>query len=197
MRTVIVIVWTALVFVSLATAVAAFIDLHTILVTCPTLTLLGLLFAVVTLSRQSWPCLIFGLSAPFVCALCAFLIAFFRLGPDWGTGWPIVAVFVAYNIVMLPPAVFILTRVGRKPRADESRSTWRFGMKAILSLMTAVSVIAVVLRFAAKSKNDLVFFGTFAGICAMLAAFVVWRFSLIRKGLTDIDASKQTIDFHS
>jgi hypothetical protein len=192
-QTVILIIWIAQFLASFAAAFFANCDLRSVLFSGPVLSLLGLLFASASLSRRSWSYLILGLSAPSICALCAFLIAAFRLGPQWETGWPIAVILVVYSIAISPVAVVVLLDVRRTSPDKEIAPAWRFSMKTLFVITTVVCFLSVPLRFAvelAELHADSAVFVLFAIFTVVLSTLVAWRFAVRRRTLTPCDSVK-------
>jgi hypothetical protein len=192
-RTVILIIWFAQFLTSFAAAFLANWNLRSILYTGPVLSLLGVLFASATCSRRSWSCLILGLSAPSICALCALLIAAFRLGPQWETGWPIAVILVIYSIAISPLAVVVLLGLRRTSPDKEVAPPWRFSMKTLLGITTVVCLLSMPLRFAVELvelRADSALFILFAIFIVALSALVAWRFAVRRRALASGESAK-------
>jgi hypothetical protein len=183
-----VVIWIAHFVTSFATALAANFNLRSILYSGPALSLVGLLFVAVTLSRLCWSYLIFGLAAPLTCALCAILIAIFRLGPRWETGWPIAVIFVFYDIAISPLALMVLFKLRRTLQETKSPYAWRFSVKTLFILMTAVSVLCVALRVVVDLETERAVFTAFAVVTASLSAIITWRFLVERRKASPVAA---------
>jgi hypothetical protein len=159
-----------------AAAIAATIELETILISGPLLSLIGWLFAWMTIHQHSWASLIYGLSAPLTCTLCAVLIAIFRWGPDWNTGWPIAMILVLYAILLSPLAAVVYFTSETSEWIGRPPATWQFDMKWMLGLMTGICLLTVAARFLVGLQNEEAVFGGFALVCTVLSILVVRRF---------------------
>jgi hypothetical protein len=167
---------------ALSAWIAAWFNVETILVTGPLLSVTGLAFAVVVRQRGSWSPVLFGVSAPAVCALGAFVIAAFHLGPEKAHG-PILVIFTTYSLSLLPASLFVLAHIWNWPEV-KTRSIgdpWRYSLKSLLVVMTAVAIVSAVCASIFKSNlPDYFVFGGFASGAMVLIALVVWRFYIHR-----------------
>jgi hypothetical protein len=91
---------------------AVAIGIESILVTGPLLAIIGLVLAVLSMRLQSWSTFAFAVSAPFVAALIALMIALCGMGPREAEE-PVLVVMSAYFFLVLPVAIFALTAISR------------------------------------------------------------------------------------
>lgn len=153
---------------------------ETIVVSGPLLTMIGLAVAIVTCPWYSWAALFVGLSAPVVCAIGAFIIAGFQLDPVQANR-PIIMLLAIYLLCMAPTAIHVVKRILRQPPnlAIAFSLRWRYSLKSLLGMMTAVAILAVVLPaiLEALVRDFPINFALF-GIAAILSSVaVVWRFT--------------------
>jgi hypothetical protein len=167
---------------------ACLVDVESIVGTGPALSIVGLLLALATRRLNSWSAVAFGLSGPLVCALGAALIA---VG-DWSPGeaqQPITILLGAYFLMVMPLAVVSRFAILRWQPVELGKRDhrWRYSMKMLLILMTAVCVVATVGRFVARNfifgqlVGEGYAFMTFALAAALLSGAILWRFLARRR----------------
>jgi hypothetical protein len=162
---------------------AAWYLLESIVATGPILTVIGFAFAMAVRPLNLWVPLLVGLSAPVVCALGAFSIAVFHLGPQEAR-LPILIILATYLLVALPAAAIAAAQVLQWPNHLSSRpkSTWRYSMKSLLGMMTVVAVLTVLATAVFRSIPDFpIVFGAYSFATTLLACIVLWRFLLQRR----------------
>jgi hypothetical protein len=163
-------------------AMVVFFDVETIVVTGPTLTLIGVALALVARPLVSWTVLLFSLSAPWICALGAFLIAFFELSPDDAYA-PILTIILFYALLISPIAILARRTIRAWSAMTRTRWALRYNMKSLFVLMTGVCVAAAVLSYLANVALGFpVVFGTFGIIAASIPFLIAWRFRADRRG---------------
>ena len=159
--------------------IAAAMEIESILVTGPLLTIIGLLFATVTRRIGSIAVLVYGLSGPLMCALCAGLIAYYSWGPE-PSRRPINSIIVAYTALIAPVAIGTFYRIRRFPAQSYARQpyAWRYSLKSMLVVMTAVCVLIAATQTLMRlvPRGESLIFGGYALVCVTLSAIVVWRF---------------------
>jgi hypothetical protein len=181
-RTLAPIAWGIQFVAALVALVAAAIEVESIVVTGPILTISGLFNAVMSSSSASWAKLFAGLSAPLVCALIAACIGVFDWNPDEAEG-PIFVIMGLYLFILLPIAAFAFNR-GYDPQAKATAELPRlqFSMKSMLIAMTAFCFAIALWRFLlGVSRGDDIFFDAYALIVVMLCGAVIWRFAVYRR----------------
>ncbi len=173
------------------TAIAIFacaIDVESILFSGPALTLSAMATVVLARPLCSRRVMVYGLSAPLVCALGAFLIAIFNWGPG-DAEEPILLLLTLYGIfVAMPAAIVAIPVVFRwQPVPDERRPfSWQFSLRSLLLVTTAACILIPILRyaFADPSPGDIGVFGTFilAAISLVGLSLFVFANDLRRRG---------------
>jgi hypothetical protein len=164
--------------------IANWVQTETIVVSGPLLTIIGLAMATVTRPWFSWVALFVGLSAPAVCALGAFIIAVFQLGPS-EANYPVMALLSIYLLCLVPTATYVFTRILSQPPnpANPSRKGWRYSLKTLLVLMTVVAVFTVVLTsiFELLIHDFPINFALFGSVAIASSIAVAWRFVAERR----------------
>jgi hypothetical protein len=160
--------------------IANTIETETIVGSGPLLTIVGLAMAITTRPWYSWAALFVGLSAPAVCALGAFMIAVFQLGPS-EANYPVTALLSIYLLCLVPSATAVFKGVLSQPPnpAIPSPSGWRYSLRTLLVLMTLVAILTVVISsiFELLIRDFPINFALF-GIAAILSSVAVaWRFA--------------------
>ncbi|HEY3392225.1 MAG TPA: hypothetical protein VGK58_05940 [Lacipirellulaceae bacterium] len=187
-------VWYAQVLAILAMlAMVIFFDIETIVATGPTLTVIGLALALVTRPLVNLHVLLFGISAPLICALGALIIAFFELDPGEAYA-PILTILSLYALLILPLA--LLARRTIREWSVTSRPRWvlRYNMKSLFAAMTGVCVAATILSYLANVALGFpIVFGAFGVIAAALPFVIAWRFRSDRRQLDQSVSSEGAI----
>lgn len=172
-------VWAAQLVATVGMVIPAFVEIEWIMGAGPILSIAGLVMATFARRLQSTVVLLYGLSGPLVCALCAALIAINSWGPEESRA-PIGVIIVVYAILAVPLAIVAFLQI-RWPYAEPSAKpprAWQFSLRSLLVLMTAVCVVIAVgrLLFRNVSRDESYFFGGYALACIVLSAGVAWRF---------------------
>jgi hypothetical protein len=163
--------------------VLAWYFLESIVATGPILTVIGFAFTMAVRPLNLWAPLLVGLSAPMVCALGAFGIAIFHLSPEEAR-LPILSILTIYVLVVLHSAAISGVQILQRPNHVSfcPRSAWRYSMKSLLGMMTAVAVLTALATAAFQSVPDFpIVFGAYSFATTSLACIVVWRFSVQRR----------------
>jgi hypothetical protein len=163
------------------------LDVESILVTGPLLVATGLALAIVTRPVGSLTALLFGLSAPAVCAIVAFAIAALRWDPPEAER-PVLVIAQLYMILSVLPAIIVLIQIWRwqTPSFPRLPRVWRFSMKMLLAVMTGVAISLGLLTTIAKVLNDVrPVFTLFGFIVITLTAVVARGFFLERRRLIE------------
>jgi hypothetical protein len=177
--------WAGQVLTTLTVLLSACLNIESIVFGFPVLTILGLLLALVSRPIASWSAMLFALSAPVVCAIGALAIAAFEMMPD-DAQTPIASMLVLYGMLITPVAVAAALRIRDWKVDATSRSSafWRYSLKSLLILMTAVCVVATVLSLAFKSTLGFpLAFASFGLVAIGLACVVAARFVSDRRRL--------------
>jgi hypothetical protein len=169
---------------AIAAWVAARFTVESIVVTGPLLTIIGLALAVAVRRIDVWMPLLFGLSAPVLSALGALIIAVFHLGPD-AAQRPILAILSVYLICLVPVAMVVFYQILQWPVYPfvGAPRAWRYSLKALLVLMTAVCVLTALLAGIAKSisRDFPLAFGAFGSVTIVLVGLVARQFYVCRR----------------
>jgi hypothetical protein len=179
--------------------IAAVIEIESILWAGPTLTVVGLLRAAVTRPLVSLVTLFDSLSAPFVCALIALLIAAF----DWGPGdadVPVAVILTVYLLFFLPITFATVgSHFSWQPKsASHAPATWQFSLKSMLFAMTAICLIIALGRLLTEGfRNDDIIFGGYALVVLTLCGLVIWRFIAYRRRVTFSTKIDESSEAHS
>jgi hypothetical protein len=186
--------WAAQLVAAVSALVAAMIEIESILVFGPVLSLIGLAMAAITRRLESWTTIAYGLSAPLACAFGATLIALNDWGPP-AAGKPIVLILMAYQVLAVPLAIgsFFQIRCWRLRLPDDGRRVWQFSMKTMLIWMSAVCLFAALGQFFVRQAvdNEVLVFGSFATAACAFAAIIVWRSVGVRRTPTSVEARSQ------
>jgi hypothetical protein len=176
----------AAIAIALIAALAAF---ESIVVAGPALSAAGLLLGSVTSRYGNRPILIYALSAPLVCSLCALLIAANSWGPSEAAR-PITTIIVAYTVVSAPCAIVALKQIHRTPDVKYHRKPWQFSLKSMLMATTAVCVLIGMGQLMVAYLPDYPWrifdsywfgFGGFAFLSLALSAWVWRRYDAARQ----------------
>lgn len=162
--------------------IAAYVDVESILVTGPALTVAGLALAFVVRQRGAWTPVLFGLSGPAVCAIGAFTIASFHLSKDEAY-WPVLVIFTLYLLLLLPAYFFVLVHIRHWPEFEmrSAGDRWRYSLKSLLVVMTAVAIASALCASIIQSElSDYVVFAAFGSTATVLLGLVAWRFYMHR-----------------
>src|SRR4051812_3584286 len=161
---------------------AAWHSVETILATGPSLAVAGLALALLVRQRGTWTPLLFALSAPAVCALGAFAIACFHLGPPEAYR-PILTLLTIYLVMLLPAAIVVFIHIRRWPtlKLAVTQGTWRYSLRSLLTLMTVVAICTAALATALRSISEPFIFAAFGSAAMVLMGLVVWRFFVYRR----------------
>lgn len=171
--------WAAQLVATVGMVIPAFVEIEWIMGAGPLLSIAGLVMAAVACRLQSTVVLLYGLSAPLVCALCAGLIAINSWGPE-ESRLPIGVIIVVYALLVVPLAWGAFRQI-RQPRAeprDMPPRDWQFSLRSLLILMTAVCVVIAVAQFFVRNvpRDESFLFGSYALLCIVLSTGVAWRF---------------------
>jgi hypothetical protein len=156
----------------------ACINIESIVFGFPALSIVGLVLALVSRVIASWTVMLFALSAPLVCATGALVIATFRMGPD-DAAIPIASLLVVYGVLITPLAIVAARRIGawQIDPASQPAAPWRYSLKALLLLMTAVCIATAIVSFVLKFSLDFpIVFASYGLVTVRLACFIAWRF---------------------
>jgi hypothetical protein len=157
-------------------AVAVFVDVESILVSCPALALMGYVLALAAIQQVSISLLLFGLSCPIITSAIALLIASF----DWG---PREAVLPVRVLLTLNAATTLAwgTRVGRKILRCRSLVTaadappFRFSLMSLLALVTFTCLLFAAVRRLAPD-GEMVYFAAYGVTVLVLSLVVALRY---------------------
>lgn len=166
--------WLFQVLGTVATLIAALVEVETIIATFPVLSLLGLSLALIARPLHSWLVVAFGLSAPLVCALCAASIAVFDWGPRSAQD-PIARILQVYGLVTVPLAAGAFLRIETRGWHPQGTARdWRYSLRSMLLLMTALCVVFVLIRIVVLSATGASFgFGLFSLVAIGFSALVL------------------------
>ena len=155
-------------------AVAAYWEVESILGTCSTMTLLGLVLAFFAVRRASLNLLLFGLWCPLVASGIAMLIALQDLNPEEAEGpvFMLLALNLPITVVWAIATAVLLQRVIPQPPAAKRR--FRFRVMALLGLMTFVAVLLALLRGFDYERGLWGFWLFGIGVLTVALAFGVW-----------------------
>ena len=123
----------------LAAAIASVIEIESIMVSGPLVSLVGLLIASVSFRRNDGVGLMFGLSTPSVAVLCLSII----YGLNWGPGeaaFPISCLLVAFAILSVPGGMVALWRL-RQPAGATRRLKTQFQISTLMGLTFLVALV--------------------------------------------------------
>lgn len=123
----------------LAAVAASVIDIETIVVSGPLLSLVGLLLGLVSFRRNDGIGLLFGLSTPSVAVLCFCIIFGLRWGPH-DAAFPIPCLLAAFAILSVPAGVVALRRL-RRPVGATRRVKMQFQISTLLGLTFLVALV--------------------------------------------------------
>jgi hypothetical protein len=177
------VLWAAQVLATLIVLLAACSDIESIVFGLPTLTILGLVLAVVVRPLGSWAPMLFALSGPVVGATAALVIAAYEMMPHEAQ-IPIATMLVIYGFSIAPSAIAasLQIQVWDVPVASRSTVTWRYSLKSLLILTTFVCVVTAILSLALKSAVGFpIVFASYALVAIGLAFLVAWRFASDRR----------------
>lgn len=156
---------------------AACQNVISIVVGFPVLAVVGLALAMVVRPITSWPATSFAISAPVVCAAGALMIALFKLNPD-KAHTPIATMLLFYSSIILPVAIAAVVHI-RNWQTDVSNASprpWRYSLKSLMALTTAVCIVTAILSFAVKSRLGFsIAFASFALVTLAIVGLIVWR----------------------
>ena len=166
---------------ALAALVASWLNVESILVTCPLLVAVGFALAVAVRPLGTWTPLMLGLSGPLVSAFIAFMIAAFRLEPR-DAEWPVLGIFAVYLVAIVPISIVASDQIHQwHDRLSQPRA-WRYSIRSLLGLMTVVAILTAALASFIKTMyNFPVAFAAFGSAAIVLAGVVVWRFLIQRR----------------
>lgn len=171
--------WIAQLLATLVMVTAVLYEIESILFTCPLLTLVGLALAAIGCRLDSSGLLIYGVSAPLVCAAGAGSIAVNQWGPSEARA-PITLIAIVYSFLCAPMAAWSFSQIRRMkregPRSQSLR--WQFGLKSVLLLMTVICVSIVGGKFFFRYVSDgtTFFFGGYAIACIAFSLWPIRRF---------------------
>ena len=178
MKTIAIGLWAAQVLTAVAMSIAVWVDVESIVFTGPVLSVVGIALAIFTQRLRSWATLLFSLSGPLICALGAFLIAVFHLGPPEAQA-PIAGLMTIYLLTAIPAAVIALREIldWDVDSSRQDRWVWRYSMKSLLVVMTGACVLVAVGQWVAGVPllDFPIVFGAFACATIALSGAVVWR----------------------
>jgi hypothetical protein len=123
----------------LAAVIASVIQIESILVSGPLVSLVGLLISLVSFRRNDGVGLLFGLSTPSVAVLCFSII----FGMNWGpkeAAFPISCLLVAFAVLSVPAGVVALRRL-RRPAGERRRLKMQFQISTLLGLTFLVALV--------------------------------------------------------
>ena len=158
-------------------ALAAFVDVETILVSCPVIAFLGLVLASASLPRISVNLLLFGLSCPVITSAIALLIASF----DWGPQEASLPVRVLLTLNAGATVVWG-TLIGRRMMRGRFSATsggtppFRFSLLSLLALITLTCLFFALLRRLAPD-GERMFFAAYGFTGLALSLVVALRYS--------------------
>lgn len=134
--------WAAQVLATIAAILAGAVEIESIIGTGPAMSITGLALAFVARPLRSWRVLLFSLSAPVLCALCAFLIALFRWDPGEAQT-PIMVILSIFGLLAIPAAAMSLRSILLWHNLDNSRRpfVWRYSLRSLLVTTTALCVL--------------------------------------------------------
>jgi hypothetical protein len=155
-------------------ALAACVDVETILVSCPAIAFWGLVLSIFSIPRISLHLLLFGLSCPVATSTIALLIASFEWGPDQAE-LPVQVLLVLNAGVTVVWGTLTGRRIIRScsldPAADKAR--FRFSLMSLLAIVTFTCVVLALLGRLAP-KGEMVFFTAYGvGVLALSLAVAV------------------------
>ncbi len=177
--------WTVQVLATVAAVAACAAKIESILFTGPALAVIGLMLAIATRPLRSWRVLLYSLSGPFVAAFCATLIAVFRWGPG-DAQEPILAILFIYAFLSIPTALFVFPEILQWSASPSTWSPlrWRYSLKSLLIVTTALCIAAPALRFLFVNvrRNDTIVFSLFVLVTMTLAGIALCAFVAGRRG---------------
>jgi GNAT superfamily N-acetyltransferase len=186
-----IILWAAQVLAAIAAPLAGLVDIESILVTGPLLSVVGLALAMVARPARSWNVLLYALSAPAVIFGCFQAIVAFRWGPTMAT-LPLMVVLILYLVLTVPLAVRSLVALRRweSPPRPRWRFRGQFSLRTMLIVMTVACVamaIVSILFSHARIDDDSIFvvFQTFL-LLAMGAVSTLYVVDHVRAGRASI-----------
>ena len=142
--------WGLQVLATLVAAAAAAVDVESIIGTGPALTVAGVALVIVARPARSWWVLAMSLSAPAVCIFCAALIVACEWGPS-DAQTPISIIAAGYAVLATPLAAVALRQI-LDWRSAQPPFPWRYSMKSLLMLVTAVCLLAAGYRTLASGS---------------------------------------------
>jgi Arc/MetJ-type ribon-helix-helix transcriptional regulator len=171
--------WATKVLTTVVAVIASAVEVESILVALPALTIAGLALAFLTRPLGSWKVIAYSLSGPLVSALCAALIAAFR----WGTGdaqVPITTILFFYALYSIPAAIVIVPEILRwlvAPHAGAALPR-QFSLKSLLVLTTGLCIALSVFGFVFRNSGnrDYLMFALFTLVTIGLVALAVTIF---------------------
>jgi hypothetical protein len=171
--------WTAQVLATVVAVAACAIEIESILVTGPALAVVGLMLAIAARPLRSWSMLLYSLSGPLVSAFCATLIAALRWGPGEAEG-PILGIFFIYAFLSIPTALMVFPEIRQWSTSPQSwlHWPWRYSLKSLLLVTTALCVAVPALRFLFGNvrRNDTIIFSLFVLVTMSLVGFLLFVF---------------------
>jgi Arc/MetJ-type ribon-helix-helix transcriptional regulator len=171
--------WAVKVLATIVAVIASAVDVESIVVTLPALTIAGLALVLLTRPLGSWKAFAYSLSGPLVSALCAALIAAFR----WGTHdaqVPITTILFFYALYSIPAAIVIVPEFFRwlvAPHASAALPR-QFSLKSLLFLTTGLCIALSVFGFVFRNSThpDYLMFALFTLVTIGLVALAVTIF---------------------
>jgi hypothetical protein len=132
-----------------ASAVAALIEIHTIVLSGPILGGIGLLLAALSYRRDLVVCFWFGISVLSVAVLCFTMILGFHWGPREASG-PIGALIVVFALGLAPVGLFAI-REFRQADFLDSAGRFQFGITSLLGAMFLTALLVGMARLGEES----------------------------------------------
>lgn len=171
--------WFTQIVLAIITPLAAGLEIESILVTGPMILIVGIVLASLTRRIGSINLLLYALSGPIACGLCAMLIAVNRWQPD-KAHYPITFILAISAVIHIALAFTAWAPLRNAPTnlLKWESANWQYSLKSMLAATTAVCIILAVGRVMIQvgPYNDFQLFSCFTFVCIALVAFTTYRF---------------------